>query len=320
MIYGLVLEYFNMVLYRAYSYGEFLIMIGPVPLMIAVDWSIIIFASMETTDKFMSLEIPIGKWKTILSIFRRCLIDAFLILNVDLSADAVAIRMGFWTWRCTDDYGCPWYGVPLSNFFGWFSVGVTFSFFLRLAKEIFSLTVSKRIKIISQIISPFVVIPCSMVILTISFVGYAILRGLFSFIPGLNPSTGEWIVCILLIVLPSLTAIFISIRMFNISHPFTVMNVIPPMIPAIAHGYFFVMIFVYNIQKEVPMLVVIAVCNGTIGAILHSIPFWKDCWLRVVRRRIFTVQIQLTEESEPLLVSSTDELLTEDKSHENNIT
>jgi hypothetical protein len=63
--------------------------------MIAVDWSIIIFSAMETTDKLLSYEKePTGKLGFFLGLLSKSLLDAFFILNVDLSADAVAIRMG----------------------------------------------------------------------------------------------------------------------------------------------------------------------------------------------------------------------------------
>jgi hypothetical protein len=49
------------------------------------------------------------------------------------------------------------------------------------------------------------------------------------------------------------------------------------------------------------MLVVIAVINGTIGALFHSAPFWKDCCLRIIRKSPLTVQVEEPEEIAPLL-------------------
>ena len=87
MIYGLLLEYGAIVTFRAYVYGHFLIMIfGAVPLCIGVSWGMIIYTAMETSDRFA---LP---W------YLRPILDALLALTIDLSMDAIAIRLGFWTW------------------------------------------------------------------------------------------------------------------------------------------------------------------------------------------------------------------------------
>src|SRR6266704_834612 len=53
-----------------------------------------------------------------------------LALTIDLSMDAIAIRLGFWTWRQAG----PWFGVPLGNFYAWFIVVFGFSLLLRLGR------------------------------------------------------------------------------------------------------------------------------------------------------------------------------------------
>ena len=87
MIYGVLLEYGAIVTFHAYVYGHFLIMIfGAVPLCIGVSWGMIIYTAMETSDRFA---LP---W------YLRPILDALLALTIDLSMDAIAIRLGFWTW------------------------------------------------------------------------------------------------------------------------------------------------------------------------------------------------------------------------------
>jgi uncharacterized membrane protein len=119
MIYGLLLEYGAIVTFHGYVYGHFLIMIfGAVPLCIGASWGMIIYTAMETSDRFA---LP---W------YLRPILDALLALTIDLSMDAIAIRLGFWTWGQAG----PWFGVPLGNFYAWFIVVFGFSLLLRLGR------------------------------------------------------------------------------------------------------------------------------------------------------------------------------------------
>src|SRR5262249_3610905 len=87
MIYGVLIEYGAILTFHAYVYGHFLIMIfGAVPLCIGVSWGLIIYTAMETSDRFA---LP---W------YLRPIVDALLALTIDLSMDAIAIRLGLWTW------------------------------------------------------------------------------------------------------------------------------------------------------------------------------------------------------------------------------
>ena len=119
MIYGLLLEYGAIATFHAYVYGHFLIMIfGAVPLCIGVSWGLIIYTAMETSDRFA---LP---W------YLRPILDALLALTIDLSMDAIAIRLGFWTWGQAG----PWFGVPLGNFYAWFIIVFGFSLLFRLGR------------------------------------------------------------------------------------------------------------------------------------------------------------------------------------------
>jgi uncharacterized membrane protein len=119
MSYGVFLEYATIRSYQAYAYGHFLIMLfESVPLCIGLSWGMIIYTAMETSDRFA---LP---W------YLRPVLDAFLALTIDLSMDAIAIRLGFWTWTQPGD----WFGVPLANFYAWFMVVCGFSLLLRLGQ------------------------------------------------------------------------------------------------------------------------------------------------------------------------------------------
>jgi hypothetical protein len=116
-IYGLLLETATIYQLHAYYYGHYLIMfIGQVPLTIAVGWGVILYGSVAFADKLALNSIA---WAAAVGL---------LGLNIDLTMDAVAIRVGMWNWYThpgaaglLDPRG-QWFGVPFGNFFAWFIV------------------------------------------------------------------------------------------------------------------------------------------------------------------------------------------------------
>jgi hypothetical protein len=50
VLYGLTLEVSTIFLLHAYQYGHFLIMFGPVPLAVAVGWSVILYSARAFAD------------------------------------------------------------------------------------------------------------------------------------------------------------------------------------------------------------------------------------------------------------------------------
>jgi uncharacterized membrane protein len=111
IVFGLILEILTIYQLQAYHYGRFVLMIGPVPLAVGMGWGVILYAVMETSDSW-NLPGAARPW-----------VDALLALSIDLSMDAIAIRMGMWSWA----YYGEWFGVPLANFFAWFVVVAAFS-------------------------------------------------------------------------------------------------------------------------------------------------------------------------------------------------
>ena len=118
VIYGILLELATLRQLSAYEYGHFLIMIGGAPLCIGVAWSCIIYSSMEFSDA------------SSLPYWARPILDGLLALNIDLALDAVAIRLGFWTWG--QGLKFQYFGVPYANFWAWFLVVFSFSLGYRL--------------------------------------------------------------------------------------------------------------------------------------------------------------------------------------------
>jgi carotenoid biosynthesis protein len=114
IFFGVTLEIATIRQLNAYEYGQFLVMVGAVPLCIGVAWSCILYSAMEFSDG------------SSLPYWTRPVLNGLLALNIDLALDAVAIRLGFWDWGL--GLGFQYFGVPYANFWAWFWVVASFSF------------------------------------------------------------------------------------------------------------------------------------------------------------------------------------------------
>ena len=83
----MLLEWATIQQLSAYEYGHFLVMLGPVPVVVGVAWGTIIYGVRSFSDK------------TNLPEWARPVLDALMALNIDLSLDATAIRLGMWDWE-----------------------------------------------------------------------------------------------------------------------------------------------------------------------------------------------------------------------------
>ena len=122
-VFGLLLEQANQIIFETYEYSpEFTLAIDRAPIVIGLTWALIIAGAMRITDA--------------LGVRRRYapIVDSLLAISLDLAFDAVAIRMGLWTWR---DIGLEegWFGVPAGNFYSWLFVVVGFSLFTRWLRD-----------------------------------------------------------------------------------------------------------------------------------------------------------------------------------------
>jgi hypothetical protein len=121
--FGLLLEQANQIIFETYEYSpDFALAIDRAPIVIGLTWALIIAGAMRITDA--------------LGVRRRYapVVDSLLAISLDLAFDAVAIRMGLWTWR---DIGPEqgWFGVPAGNFYSWLFVVVGFSLFTRWLRD-----------------------------------------------------------------------------------------------------------------------------------------------------------------------------------------
>jgi hypothetical protein len=117
--FGLLLEEADQLIFETYHYSpDFALSIDRAPIVIGLTWALIIAGAMRITDA--------------LGVRRRYapFVDAVLAILLDLAFDAIAIRMGLWTWReMTLDQG--WFGVPAGNFYAWLFVTFGFSLLTR---------------------------------------------------------------------------------------------------------------------------------------------------------------------------------------------
>lgn len=123
VLYGLTLEVLTLLQFHAYQFGHFLILLGPVPLTIGVGWGIILYGAMTFADAFA---LPAWAAPALVGL---------LGLNIDLSMDAVAIRLHMWQWFGVS-YDQQWFGVPYLNFYAWFIVLSSSSALLWLARPL----------------------------------------------------------------------------------------------------------------------------------------------------------------------------------------
>jgi hypothetical protein len=121
--FGLLLEEGDQLIFETYEYApDFVLAIDRAPVVIGLTWALIIAGAMRITDA--------------LGVRRRYapVVDSLLAIMLDLAFDAVAIRMGLWTWR---DIGAHqgWFGVPAGNFYSWLFVTFGFSLLTRWLRD-----------------------------------------------------------------------------------------------------------------------------------------------------------------------------------------
>jgi Carotenoid biosynthesis protein len=121
--FGMLLEQGTQIVFETYEYSpDFALAVDRSPVVIGLTWALIIAGAMRITDA--------------LGVRRRYapVVDSLLAISLDLAFDAVAIRMGLWTWRdIGTDQG--WFGVPAGNFYAWLFVTWSFSLLARWLRE-----------------------------------------------------------------------------------------------------------------------------------------------------------------------------------------
>jgi putative membrane protein len=109
---GFIAEYIGLRLgapFGSYTYNAFRaarVLGVPIPIILA--WGIYLY-----TCYLASATLVKERWK-------RILVASLLMVNLDLAVDPVMVKLGLWSWSQQG----PWFGVPLSNYAGWFIVSL----------------------------------------------------------------------------------------------------------------------------------------------------------------------------------------------------
>ena len=121
--FGILLEEGDQLIFQTYHYSaDWVLTIDRAPVVIGLTWALIIAGAMRITDA--------------LGVRRRYapFVDSVLAISLDLAFDAIAIRMGLWTWSTVGpEQG--WFGVPAGNFYAWLFVTLGFSLVTRWIRD-----------------------------------------------------------------------------------------------------------------------------------------------------------------------------------------
>ena len=121
--FGVLLEEGDQLVFQTYHYSsDWILTADRAPIVIGLTWALIIAGAMRLTDA--------------LGVRRRYapFVDSVLAISLDLGFDAIAIRIGLWTWH---DIGSTqgWFGVPWGNFYSWLIVTLAFSSLTRWLRD-----------------------------------------------------------------------------------------------------------------------------------------------------------------------------------------
>ena len=121
--FGLLLEESSQLIFETYNYSpDWVLVLDRAPLVIGLTWALLIAGAMRITDA-----LGVRRWTA-------SFVDAALVIMLDLAFDAVAIRLGMWTWV---DIGPTdgWFGVQAGNFYTWLFVTFGFSVLTRWLRD-----------------------------------------------------------------------------------------------------------------------------------------------------------------------------------------
>jgi uncharacterized membrane protein len=267
-VFGVVLEIGDTYLAHTYSYsGNFLIQVMHVPLVIGAGWAVIIYCAMLLSDEY---NVP---WQL------KPFLDALTALMLDLSMDAIAIRLGFWHWAIPLNQ--EWYGVPFENLAGWIFVVFSFSFLMRFLRMLNTDRLSTKMLAIFSPIIAYIALTVEFVIFDIlAVLPYGINHWATFFSSGdhpelsvlYDPQVQMWklIVLIVLVTLMAQVSVWAVIKYWKNGKwrfdglSFTIL--------AGMHLFFIVALFTSGIYHELPILVVIGTSLLLLHCLLHLVP------------------------------------------------
>ena len=246
VVYGIVLEWMTIKQLSAYSYGHFLIMFDGAPLAVGLGWAVIIYSGMEFVKQLK------------ISSVARPFLVGFMALNIDVAMDAIAIRLGFWTWAIPLD--AQWFGVPWGNFWAWYIVVTSFSGLIYWMQTAGWRSAASPLKRWGYAPLAFV---GSLAIL-------AATNALFAYEIGRDNISGLISMGLLLQVGALIVIIFRPSVQSG-----TKLDPVAFAVPLVFHIYFNVMGFIKGFYAAIPVLGYIGMLMLLAGLFAHLYPVWK---------------------------------------------
>jgi hypothetical protein len=243
--FGLLLEEGDQLIFGTYEYApEFVLAIDRAPLVIGLTWALIIAGAMRITDA--------------LGVRRRFapFVDSVLAIMLDLAFDAIAIRIGLWTWR-DHATGVPlssdaaWFGVPAGNFYAWLFVTFGFSLLTRWLRD--------RAAPGSPLEWAQLLVPIpAFAILLLSLAPYVVVQPLVDPTPG--GGMAIFLVTFAAFLAVTAWAVFGPDRVRGDGESVAILDLrLAFLTRAAIHVFFLVALLVAGLAAEVPVLLVVAV-------------------------------------------------------------
>jgi Carotenoid biosynthesis protein len=236
--FGILLEEGDQLIFETYAYSaDWILAIDRAPIVIGLTWALIIAGAMRITDA--------------LGVRRRYapFVDSVLVLMLDLAFDAVAIRMGLWTWREVG-FADGWFGVPAGNFYSWLFVTLGFSLITRRLRD------AARGRPALEWLQLLVPIP-AFVFLIACIVPFALV------LPFVDPRPGGGMTLFLLT-----WALFLAVSAWGVFGPYrgrpdgesvAIVDLrVAFLIRFAIHGFFLIALFWLGLARTEPMLLVIS--------------------------------------------------------------
>jgi uncharacterized membrane protein len=251
VVFGVLLEELNVLLSGGfYVYGmDFIIIFDQAPLAIGLGWAAIIYSAMYISDAY-------GIDERVKPFF-----DAIQAILIDLSMDAVAIRLGFWHWPIALTDG--WFGVPAGNFFGWMLVVAIYSGVTRLVRHVVEQKKDRRYLLL-QVVSPPI---CYGILYSFLKLYVTVAYSVFAVEAQRFIIFGVEIVIFSFIVLASIMR-----RRFKIRRP------VEPLVSFIQlafHFVFLVALLATGMYVQIPAMIPIAIILLVAELALHMFPAYK---------------------------------------------
>ena len=271
-LFGLILEIGNTYLAHSYFYSaNFFVQIFNVPLVIGFGWAVIIYCAMLLSDQYKI------KW------YWRPFLDALTVLTLDLSLDAVAIRLGFWKWLIP--MNAEWYGVPFENLIGWILVALSFSFLIRFIRTLNPKRYLTRILMLASPILAYLGLMIGLTIFSlVALVPYAINNWSlwlgFNYKPDItilyNPQVQLWKLIILVVIVVQLVNVVTWIMIKYRRNYLHVWDLMAFVILLVMHLFFLLALFISGLAKEEPILVALSLAMIMAHGLLHGLPHFVD--------------------------------------------